>query len=141
MLNDYSTLNASSSERCPLKMRLRNPFSYAVVCPCLKERLVCQCQYLLFIVITFLLSLSLVSCADGSDGDLYPIAVLIDELKHEDMHLRLNSMQRLTTIAGALGVERTRGELIPFLVGSLNRRQCVYKREGGRWEKKQEMIC
>ncbi|PPD83076.1 hypothetical protein GOBAR_DD19991 [Gossypium barbadense] len=48
------------------------------------------------------------------DEPLYPIAVLIDELKNEDIQLRLNSIRRLSTIARALG-ERTRKELIPFL--------------------------
>jgi len=49
------------------------------------------------------------------DQPLYPIAVLIDELKNEDIQLRLNSIRRLSTIARALGEERTRKELIPFL--------------------------
>jgi serine/threonine-protein phosphatase 2A regulatory subunit A len=49
------------------------------------------------------------------DGPLYPIAVLIDELKNEDIQLRLNSIRRLSTIARALGEERTRKELILFL--------------------------
>ncbi|KAK5135470.1 Polyamine N-acetyltransferase 1 [Meristemomyces frigidus] len=53
---------------------------------------------------------------DPSQGDeLYPIAVLIDELKHDDVLLRLNAIRRLSTIALALGPERTRDELIPFL--------------------------
>ncbi|KAE8666074.1 Serine/threonine-protein phosphatase 2A 65 kDa regulatory subunit A beta isoform [Hibiscus syriacus] len=46
---------------------------------------------------------------------LYPIAVLIDELKNDDIQLHLNSIRRLSTIARALGEERTRKELIPFL--------------------------
>ncbi|KAM0821336.1 hypothetical protein ACQ4PT_072307 [Festuca glaucescens] len=46
---------------------------------------------------------------------LYPIAVLIDELKNEEIPLRLNSIRKLSTIARALGEERTRKELIPFL--------------------------
>ncbi|PSR91184.1 Serine/threonine-protein like [Actinidia chinensis var. chinensis] len=46
---------------------------------------------------------------------LYPIAVLIDELKNDDIQLRLNSIRRLSTIARALGENRTRRELIPFL--------------------------
>ncbi|KAK4371100.1 hypothetical protein RND71_010575 [Anisodus tanguticus] len=49
------------------------------------------------------------------DEPLYPIAVLIDELKNDDIQLRLNSFRRLSTIAHALGDERTRKELIPFL--------------------------
>ena len=42
-----------------------------------------------------------------------------DELKNEDKALRLNSVKRLSTIALALGEERTRQELIPF-VGDSN---------------------
>lgn len=49
----------------------------------------------------------------GEDA-LYPIAVLIDELRNEDVQLRLNSIKKLSTIALALGAERTRGELLPF---------------------------
>ena len=49
------------------------------------------------------------------DEPLYPIAILIDELKNEDIQLRLNSIPRLSTIARALGEERTRKELILFL--------------------------
>lgn len=46
---------------------------------------------------------------------MYPIAVLIDELKNDDIVIRLNSLRRLGIIAKALGPERTREELIPFL--------------------------
>lgn len=53
-----------------------------------------------------------------ADASLYPVAILIDELKNEDIQLRLNSIRRLSTIAVALGVERTRDELIPFLNGA-----------------------
>lgn len=53
--------------------------------------------------------------AQNSSDELYPIAVLIDELKHDDVLLRLNAIKRLSTIALALGAERTRDELIPFL--------------------------
>ncbi|KAL7269783.1 protein phosphatase 2A structural subunit [Rhizina undulata] len=49
------------------------------------------------------------------NNELFPIAVLIDELKHDDVVLRLNAIKRLSTIALALGAERTRDELIPFL--------------------------
>ena len=38
-----------------------------------------------------------------------------DELRNEDVSLRLNSVRRLSTIALALGEERTRRELLPFL--------------------------
>ncbi|KAG8570116.1 hypothetical protein GDO81_014716, partial [Engystomops pustulosus] len=50
---------------------------------------------------------------------LYPIAVLIDELRNEDVQLRLNSIKKLSTIALALGVERTRSELLPFLTDTI----------------------
>ena len=75
----------------------------------------------------------------GSDESLFPIAVLIDELRHEDVQvsfwrqssrsraldlcvyfclkLRLNSIKKLSTIALALGAERTRTELMSFLTG------------------------
>ncbi|KNZ64168.1 uncharacterized protein VP01_1059g3 [Puccinia sorghi] len=41
-------------------------------------------------------------------------SVLIDELKSDDVLACLTSIHRLTTIALALGPERTRDELIPF---------------------------
>ncbi|KAM1054067.1 hypothetical protein FF1_001502 [Malus domestica] len=49
------------------------------------------------------------------DETLYSIAVLIDELKNEDIKLHLNSIRRISTIARALGEEMTKKELIPFL--------------------------
>jgi histidyl-tRNA synthetase len=52
--------------------------------------------------------------ADKED-DLVPIQVLIDELRNEDIQLRLNSIHRLDTIAGALGPEKTRNELLRHL--------------------------
>ncbi|NXK70962.1 2AAA phosphatase, partial [Sylvietta virens] len=61
------------------------------------------------------------AAADGDDS-LYPIAVLIDELRNEDVQLRLNSIKKLSTIALALGVERTRSELLPFLTGTWRER-------------------
>ena len=45
----------------------------------------------------------------------FPIHLLMDELKSEDVVLRLASIKRLSTIALALGPQRTRDELIPFL--------------------------
>ena len=38
--------------------------------------------------------------------------------QNEDVQLRLNSIRRLGTIASALGAERTRSELVPFLADS-----------------------
>ncbi|RMJ25757.1 hypothetical protein PHISP_03362 [Aspergillus sp. HF37] len=57
--------------------------------------------------------------AQSENDELYPIAVLIDELKHDDVVLRLNAIHRLSTIALALGPERTREELVPFLDDSV----------------------
>jgi len=51
--------------------------------------------------------------------ELYPIAILIDELRHDDVSLRLNAIKRLNTIALALGPQRARDELIPFLDGMI----------------------
>lgn len=45
--------------------------------------------------------------------------MLIDELKHEEVTYRLNAIRRLGTIALALGVERARDELVPFLQDSI----------------------
>lgn len=62
---------------------------------------------------------------------LYPITVLIDELKSDDkkkryvqllyqIHLyllfRVNAVQNLDTICIALGKERTRNELMPYIM-------------------------
>lgn len=99
---------------------------------------------------------------EQGDNSLYPIAVLIDELRNDDVNvsqllckfsltlkpinvgeqpmvgllfvttkhlsynmfyppqLRLNSIKKLSTIALALGDERTRSELLPFLTGQYN---------------------
>jgi len=47
---------------------------------------------------------------------LYPITVLIDELKAEDKKKRINSVKNLPTISVALGMERTRNELMPYIM-------------------------
>ncbi|EER30674.1 protein phosphatase PP2A regulatory subunit A [Candida tropicalis MYA-3404] len=52
---------------------------------------------------------------DNFNDDLYPLALLMDELKHDDVSNRVDAMQKLDTIAIALGPERTRKELLPFL--------------------------
>ncbi|KAI5303916.1 Polyamine N-acetyltransferase 1, partial [Ascosphaera atra] len=59
--------------------------------------------------------------------ELFPIALLIDELKvgpskaavEDNTCVKLNAIHRLSTIALALGAERTRDELIPFLDDSV----------------------
>lgn len=52
---------------------------------------------------------------DDYTDDLYPLALLMDELKHDDVSNRVEAMQKLDTIAIALGPERTLKELLPFL--------------------------
>lgn len=34
----------------------------------------------------------------SADDSLYPIAILVDELKHEDVQLRLNSIKKIHLI-------------------------------------------
>ncbi|VDD75557.1 unnamed protein product [Mesocestoides corti] len=51
--------------------------------------------------------------------EYYPLAVLVEELRNEDVRLRLNSIQKLSTIALALGYEKTRTQLIPFITDSI----------------------
>ncbi len=63
--------------------------------------------------------LNLFTATEGEDS-LTPIAILIDELKTDDIQLRLNAVRRLNTIARALGPERTRRELIPYLSGKFS---------------------
>lgn len=41
-----------------------------------------------------------------------------DELRDDDIALKLNSIRRLSTIALALGENRTRNELLPYLLES-----------------------
>jgi hypothetical protein len=58
---------------------------------------------------------------DGhADEDLYQVAILIDQLKHDDVQFRVNASSNLTRIAAALGAERTREELVPFLCGAFS---------------------
>lgn len=45
------------------------------------------------------------------------VAMLMDNLKHDDNQLRLNSARSLITIAETIGPERARNELLPFLLG------------------------
>jgi serine/threonine-protein phosphatase 2A regulatory subunit A len=64
--------------------------------------------------------MSAAASAAEASPELLPIALLIDELKHEDANLRLLATKQLDTIAIALGPERTREELIPFLTESVD---------------------
>lgn len=56
---------------------------------------------------------------ETEEDEFYPLAVLIEELRNEDIRFRLNSIQKLSTIALALGYEKTRSQLIPFLTDSI----------------------
>ncbi|KAF7347825.1 Ser/Thr protein phosphatase 2A regulatory subunit A [Mycena venus] len=49
-----------------------------------------------------------------------PIAILMDELRSEDVQLRLNAIHSVPTIALALGPDRAREELVPFLQDSVD---------------------
>ena len=51
-----------------------------------------------------------------NNSHLYPIAVMIDELKSVDQKKRINSVRNLSTVAIALGCERTRQELLPYIL-------------------------
>jgi len=47
--------------------------------------------------------------------DLYQVSILIDQLKNEDLQVRVSASKSIPRIARTLGAERTRNELIPFL--------------------------
>ena len=53
----------------------------------------------------------------GYEKSLTPISLLIDDLKSDELSRRINSVKSLHTIAVALGPDRTKSELIPFLAG------------------------
>ncbi|CAN6650688.1 protein phosphatase PP2A regulatory subunit A [Trichomonascus vanleenenianus] len=53
--------------------------------------------------------------ADPNRSEVIALALLVDELKNDEVTLRLNAIRRLSTIALALGPERSRSELVPFL--------------------------
>ena len=56
----------------------------------------------------------------SSRPQIAPIAILMDELRSEDVQLRLNAIHSIPTIALALGPDRARDELIPFLQDSVD---------------------
>jgi len=55
----------------------------------------------------------MVSTADRTTTT--PIATLIDELRSEDIKRKVNSAKNIYAIASALGADRTKTELIPFI--------------------------
>jgi serine/threonine-protein phosphatase 2A regulatory subunit A len=50
--------------------------------------------------------------------DIHPIALLKDSLRSEDTEVRLKALGRLRSVAAALGAERTKVELLPYLLGT-----------------------
>lgn len=59
--------------------------------------------------------------ADGTKED-GPLAILIEELKNENIQTRINAIRRIQTIAKALGPEKTRSKLLTVLQGMFYRR-------------------
>jgi serine/threonine-protein phosphatase 2A regulatory subunit A len=53
-------------------------------------------------------------------ADATPVAALIDELRHDDVSLRIHAIQELPRIAKAIGEERTRTELLPFVLETID---------------------
>lgn len=53
-----------------------------------------------------------------TEGDNQNVQQIINQLKHDDCQVRRVAMGQITTIAAALGAERTREDLIPFLKGN-----------------------
>lgn len=45
------------------------------------------------------------------------MTLLTEELKSDEVETRIKAMRRLRTVAQALGAERTRSDLLPFLRG------------------------
>jgi hypothetical protein len=74
----------------------------------------------------FFYSFGLCFQSTDKEEDLVPIQVLIDELRNEDIQLRLNSIHRLDTIAGALGPEKTRNELLRHLTDGTSTGLFIY---------------
>lgn len=73
-------------------------------------------------------------------ASIYSIAVLIDEIRNDDVKkryfkikifqyylIRLNAIRNLPAIAQTLGPDRTRTELIPFLCGKNNKNQRLFR--------------
>lgn len=46
---------------------------------------------------------------------MQPVALIVDELRSEETANRVEAMKKISTIAVALGHERTRTEFIPFI--------------------------
>jgi len=46
---------------------------------------------------------------------------LLEDLRNNDSKAKLNAIKNLNVISFALGKERTRNELIPFLIGKIKK--------------------
>ncbi|KAJ1759731.1 protein phosphatase 2A structural subunit [Coemansia sp. RSA 2523] len=57
---------------------------------------------------------------DAQSGDLGALAAIADAMKSDNLTDRLESLKRLSVLALAMGEERTREELIPFLDESID---------------------
>lgn len=55
------------------------------------------------------------TCGRRAHRDLAKIAALIEHLKADDINLRVTATRSLPAIAEALGPERVRAELVPFV--------------------------
>ena len=53
----------------------------------------------------------------NNNSSTVAISILIDELRNEDQKKRINSIRHLSTIAVAMGPEKTRSDLLVFLEG------------------------
>ncbi|KAG2782601.1 hypothetical protein JG687_00000915 [Phytophthora cactorum] len=49
------------------------------------------------------------------EDEVYPMTLLTEEVKSDEVETRIKAMRRLRTVAQALGPERTRSDLLPFL--------------------------
>eukprot|EP00051_Salpingoeca_urceolata_P008211 m.104240 g.104240 ORF g.104240 m.104240 type:complete len:649 (+) comp15635_c0_seq1:512-2458(+) len=57
---------------------------------------------------------------DGSTYSVAELAQIIDNLKHIEPEVRLQSVRELTVVAAALGPDRTRAELLPYLLETID---------------------
>lgn len=53
-------------------------------------------------------------------NEVNPLAVFVEELKSSDLKQKLYSIKNLSVICSALGTEKSRSELLPFLSGMVN---------------------
>ena len=58
-----------------------------------------------------------IPCLDILLADIYPLTLLKESFRSEETEIRLRSIHRLLSVAVALGPEKSRQELLPFLLG------------------------